>query len=72
MSEATCPSPSSACAAAEAAFAAYSATPREDRARFLDAIAEEIDARGPAITQIGTQETGLPAATSVAAPSGRP
>jgi NADP-dependent aldehyde dehydrogenase len=48
--------------AAEAASAAYAATSREDRARFLDAIADEIDARGDAITEIGTQETGLPAA----------
>ncbi|MFN4154028.1 MAG: aldehyde dehydrogenase (NADP(+)) [Paracoccaceae bacterium] len=51
-----------ACAAAEAAFPSYAATPREDRARFLEAIADEIDARGDAITEIGTQETGLPAA----------
>ena len=48
--------------AAEAAFPAYSATTREARAAFLDRIADEIDARGPAITEIGTQETGLPAA----------
>lgn len=51
-----------ACAAAEAAFPSYAATSREERARFLEAIAEEIDARGDAITEIGTQETGLPAA----------
>lgn len=48
--------------AAEAAFPSFAATSREDRARFLDAIADEIDARGDAITEIGTQETGLPAA----------
>ena len=48
--------------AAEAAFASFAATSRTDRARFLDAIADEIDARGDAITEIGTQETGLPAA----------
>ncbi|SEL17908.1 NADP-dependent aldehyde dehydrogenase [Roseovarius nanhaiticus] len=46
--------------AAEAAFAAYAATSRAARAEFLDAIADEIDARGPEITEIGTQETGLP------------
>ena len=48
--------------AAEAAFPSFASTSREDRARFLDAIADEIDARGDAITEIGTQETGLPAA----------
>jgi 2,5-dioxopentanoate dehydrogenase len=51
-----------ACVAAEAAFPAYSATPRVARAAFLNRIADEIDARGAAITEIGTQETGLPAA----------
>ena len=49
-----------ACEAAEDAFAAYGATTREDRARFLDAIADEIEARAEAITAIGTAETGLP------------
>lgn len=48
--------------AAEAAFAAYSQTPREDRARFLEAVADQIEARAEAITLIGTQETGLPEA----------
>ena len=51
-----------ACAAAEDAFVAYAATGRADRAAFLNAIADEIDARGDAITAIGTRETGLPAA----------
>ena len=51
-----------ACEAAEAAFAAYSATSREDRARFLDAIADQIEARAEAITAMGTAETGLPEA----------
>ena len=51
-----------ACDAAEAAFPAYSARSRQDRAAFLNRIADEIEARGPAITEIGTQETGLPAA----------
>src|SRR3954470_12577354 len=49
-----------ACRAAEAAFAAFSATTREERAIFLQAIAEEIDKRGEAVTLIGTQEAGLP------------
>ncbi|MES2665576.1 MAG: aldehyde dehydrogenase (NADP(+)) [Pseudomonadota bacterium] len=51
-----------ACMAAEAAFWSYSALPRTDRAAFLDRIADEIEARGPQITAIGTAETGLPAA----------
>ncbi len=48
--------------AAEAAFAVYNATSRADRAAFLNRIADEIEARGPQITEIGTSETGLPAA----------
>jgi alpha-ketoglutaric semialdehyde dehydrogenase len=51
-----------ACAAAEDAFWSYGHTTREARAGFLDAIAEEIEARADAITKIGTEETGLPAA----------
>jgi len=51
-----------ACTAAELAFPAYAASTRAERAAFLNAIAEEIEARGPAITEIGTSETGLPAA----------
>jgi 2,5-dioxopentanoate dehydrogenase len=48
--------------AAEEAFWSFSALSRDTRARFLDCIADEIEARGAAITQIGTAETGLPAA----------
>jgi len=51
-----------ACQAAEAAFWSYGYSSRAERAAFLNAIAEEIEARGAAITEIGTQETGLPAA----------
>jgi NADP-dependent aldehyde dehydrogenase len=51
-----------ACMAAEDAFATYGASSRADRAAFLNAIADEVDARGDAITEIGTRETGLPAA----------
>lgn len=51
-----------ACEAAEEAFWSYGYSTREERAAFLNAIADEIDARGEAITQIGTEETGLPAA----------
>lgn len=45
---------------AEAAFPAYAALPREARAAFLERIAEEIEARGAAITEVGHLETGLP------------
>lgn len=51
-----------ACIAAEEAFISYSQTSREERAVFLETIAEEIDARADAITQIGSSETGLPEA----------
>ena len=46
--------------AAEAAFYSYAGTSRADRARFLDRIADEIDARSEEITRMGCQETGLP------------
>ena len=48
--------------AAERAFWSYGYSTREVRAAFLRRIADEIDARGAEITEIGTQETGLPAA----------
>ena len=48
--------------AAEDAFWSYSATSRADRAAFLNAIADEIDARAESITEVGCAETGLPAA----------
>lgn len=48
--------------AAEAAFWSYGYSERTERAFFLNAIADEIEARADAITEIGTQETGLPAA----------
>lgn len=51
-----------AVSAAEAAFHEYGWFSRERRAAFLNAIADEIEARGDAITEIGTQETGLPEA----------
>lgn len=51
-----------ACTAAEAAFPAYAAKSRADRAAFLNRIADEIEARGAQITEIGTEETGLPVA----------
>jgi len=48
--------------AAEEAFATYGWTDRETRARFLEAIADEIEARGAALTAHGSAETGLPEA----------
>ncbi len=48
--------------AAEEAFWTYGYSTRESRAAFLDTIADEIEARAAAITQIGSQETGLPEA----------
>ena len=52
----------SACDAAEDAFWSYAYSARADRAAFLKAIADEIEARAEAITQIGSQESGLPEA----------
>lgn len=51
-----------ACAGAEDAFWSYGYSTRDSRAAFLDAIADEIEARAEAITEIGSQETGLPEA----------
>ena len=48
--------------AAETAFWTYGRTSRAARAAFLNAIADEIEARGDDITVIGTQESGLPEA----------
>lgn len=51
-----------ACEAAEDAFWSYGYSTRAERAAFLRAIADEIEARAAEITEIGTQETGLPEA----------
>jgi NADP-dependent aldehyde dehydrogenase len=48
--------------AAEEAFASFGWSTRAERAELLRKIADEIDARGEAITEIGAQETGLPEA----------
>lgn len=45
---------------AEAAFLTYGQSSRAERAVFLRRIADEIEARGPEITAIGSAETGLP------------
>lgn len=47
---------------AEEAFWSFGYSTRQDRAEFLNAIADEIEARADAITEIGSQETGLPEA----------
>ena len=52
----------SAASDAEEAFWSYGYSSRAERAAFLNAIADEIEARADAITQIGMQETGLPEA----------
>ena len=51
-----------ACREAEAAFSIYAAIGRQERAAFLDRIADEIEARGTEITATANDETGLPAA----------
>ncbi|MDH2434368.1 aldehyde dehydrogenase (NADP(+)) [Pokkaliibacter sp. MBI-7] len=54
-----------ACEAAEQAFTHFGYSSRAERAALLRRITDEIDARGDAITEIGTQETGLPTARLV-------
>ncbi len=54
-----------AATAAEDAFVVYGASSRSERAVFLRRIADEIDVRGDAITEIGSRETGLPEARLV-------
>ena len=49
-----------ACEAAEDAFWSFGYSSREARAALLNAIADEIEARGEIITRIGSLETGLP------------
>ncbi len=51
-----------ACRAAEEAFWTYGYSTRQERAAFLNAIADEIDARADQITEIGSRESGLPEA----------
>ena len=49
-----------AVAAAEEAFASFSSMPRKERAAFIQRIADEIEARGDALTEVAMAETGLP------------
>jgi 2,5-dioxopentanoate dehydrogenase len=51
-----------ACEAASEAFASFAVSSREMRAQFLNAIADEIEKRGGALTTVAMSETGLPAA----------
>ena len=51
-----------ACALAEQAFDAYRNVPLEQRAKFLETIAERIMDIGPALIERAGQESGLPAA----------
>ena len=51
-----------ACEAAEDAFWSYASSSRESRADFLDAIADEMEARAEIITEVGARESGLPTA----------
>ncbi|MCJ8323967.1 MAG: aldehyde dehydrogenase family protein, partial [Hyphomicrobiales bacterium] len=48
--------------AAEEAFLTYGYSSRADRAKFLNTIADEIEKRADAITDVGSRETGLPTA----------
>jgi len=51
-----------ACAIAEDAFGTYSESPPDDRARFLEAIGEEIQDLGDALVLRAVSETALPRA----------
>ncbi|UZK64926.1 aldehyde dehydrogenase (NADP(+)) [Sphingomonas sp. M1-B02] len=51
-----------ACAAAAAAFPIYANLPREKRAAFLEAAADEIEALGDELVERAMQESGLPQA----------
>ena len=51
-----------ACELAETAYASYRETSLEERAVFLETIADEIDAIGDELTERGVAETGLPEA----------
>lgn len=51
-----------ACEAAEEAFWSYGYSNADERASFLEEVANQIDARGTEITKTGMKETGLPQA----------
>ena len=62
FAQATSAQVDAACKAARRDFRAYGHTNRSDRAAFLNAIADQIDALGDEITATGMAETGLPEA----------
>lgn len=59
---ASCEEAAQAAEAAQEAFAVYSQTTPQQRARFVNAIADELDALGEAFFAIAGQETALPLA----------
>lgn len=59
---ASCEEAAQAAEAAQQAFAVYSQTTPQQRARFLNAIADELDALGEPFFAIAGQETALPLA----------
>ncbi|MBG6160227.1 NADP-dependent aldehyde dehydrogenase [Labrenzia sp. EL_159] len=62
FSEASVSDVDRACEAAEKAFEVFGSTSDEQRAALLHKIADEIEARGAELTEIGSRETALPAA----------
>jgi alpha-ketoglutaric semialdehyde dehydrogenase len=62
FAEATKDQIDAACRAAEDAFATFGQTSRDTRARLLERIADELEARAAELTQIAMQESGLPEA----------
>tara|TARA_R110002096_G_scaffold154_14_gene831 strand:+ start:12155 stop:13678 length:1524 start_codon:yes stop_codon:yes gene_type:complete len=60
FSEGTLADVDRACEAAEDAFRSYGYSARDDRAEFLLAIADEIEARAETITAVAAAESGLP------------
>lgn len=62
FSQATAEQVDHACNASKKCFRAFSAKSKQDRATFLNTIADEIDKLGEEITETGVKETGLPEA----------
>ncbi len=62
ISNATVEMVDQAVSSAESAFDQFAKTTLNDRAAFLRTVADEIDARGEVLTEIGHMETALPAA----------
>lgn len=62
FAQATAEQVDQACKASKQSFRAYNAKSRQERAAFLNTIADEIDKLGAEITETGVKETGLPEA----------